>query len=910
MIRLIRFCAIMLALAVLVPPGGAALAQSETATGFAFKGRYETLFNEYSRTGIGVFDGEYEAEVENSRREFIGDGVLVVDRIADEMGAILTYTASCKAGNCKIAFDCETVNRVRQSLADLEQYLQLQKIALEIASSDIDAAITLADAKQQALDNARRDRVDVRLQIQRIARTLTLVRAARAELEECAARNGCAATEVYATPTRRFSDFVANGGYQENNVLIREYKFFVWRQALEDFGSSIRSTFAQMPKLPPLPPDCPPPPEDQVNTDNFTIPREPRDVEPVSSTTRDAVEEPKVYTFPLQVANDSSVICTFREGNPETVQGTMLISTAPEDPCGEAAALRKEQQMIAGDERFEDRLAAVNARLAVVEKLCPASGKPTPPTSPPSAPPPGGVETPGNCGVPGQPSCMVPAPPCNEAEDPLRCKPRIVAGPFPSAPIPESLPPCEELQRVLAAIEKESKDQANEEYSEADRAAARERYSKLVERERELRPLCRGFVEKPFPSPPIPEDIPPCEQINLIAAAIQKANEDSFNTRFSEEDRAAARQTESELRERFAKLQPLCRGSRPPLKTPPSEISTPVPVPAEDPTACERFRELLKQHERLSEAYRNAKPGSTEFLQLNRDLVALDEQLLELVRKCPSGTGLPFPTEPIPPQVSEPQPTPAAPPEKPSPPKPDPEVEIFVKASTKSVERGQQATEEIAGQQVKMMLLTVAEMAMPDDEDLEKPVNGSHAKDPVQGVTNELGKLVVRAAFADVFGPFANSALANAAGQNLQPGGGGTSANDGSRRLQPLVMFFDIDTTREDSRNFIIDNDDTRARRLVESLTAFFGSAGVGTVTTSKIGDKTLVTSTFPDYFGERFAKVVTEIAPGVTVEVNLCRTKEPLGPRPEGHFVLPPPEEELRGAKISLAPWAKGEGE
>lgn len=309
---------------------------------------------------------------------------------------------------------------------------------------------------------------------------------------------------------------------------------------------------------------------------------------------------------------------------------------------------------------------------------------------------------------------------------------------------------------------------------------------------------------------------------------------------------------------------------------------------------CEELAFILaKIDEIFKVAVRNATRRLPPDLDAEAALVRLKElrerrdQLLPLCPvkltepPCEKASGLcePKETPPTPTSTEAPPapPSPPVPPKAPDPTPPETPIKIFVKATSQSVERGAKA-QEVAGQQVKLFPESVRDVALPGTN-AAKPQT-DHDKDPVQGVTNAAGELVIDAT----------------AGDAGLPGKVGILA-DGNGRLPAFAI--NIDTTGQTGRNIILSGPATPT--IPAGLKSFNPSVSVA-------GGKTVISLLLPIDKAEQADKIIAESFPGATVEEDLCRVKEPLGPKGEGSWQTLLPQASLPGAKISLWPQARGE--
>lgn len=312
----------------------------------------------------------------------------------------------------------------------------------------------------------------------------------------------------------------------------------------------------------------------------------------------------------------------------------------------------------------------------------------------------------------------------------------------------------------------------------------------------------------------------------------------------------------------------------------------------------------------------------------------------------------------------------------PATPSEEPTTPVFVKASTQAIERGARAGDEIAGQQIRLFPQSVSNVALPVDG--QPKLQDDHDEDPVQGVTDNDGSLVLLfpstddplsfqaqrdfvASLVKNFGssealgvsevgfPSATSPKPDSDGASTAPSKRRTiifdtdlpvALPDSLRDFQPVqssignrttltitvpndqaalaedaisnafpnLRFLDlgsdgerpqlvgfelnIDTTKEDSRNIILDTSGPVA--LPDSFRAF-------RPVQISIGEKTVITLTFPKDQSAMVEDTISAVFPNAKVEANLGRTKEPLAPRPEGHFRPIPDKFELPGAILEI---------
>ncbi|MFU7529464.1 hypothetical protein [Qipengyuania sp. ASV99] len=507
-------------------------------------------------------------------------------------------------------------------------------------------------------------------------------------------------------------------------------------------------------------------------------------------------DDDAALTFPetgLTFAFDSTTFCTFTEANPLFIPFFLPLEEPVPPPSGEG----------------------------------PPVGEVPPPSEPPG-------EDPGPAGEPGE---------------------RIFRErPFPSAPLPEDLPPCEQLDLLGQAIEKEYKDAANENYSPQDRLAALNRAEELEARVRQIAEEClpkpppeQGeeeqppsggpFREMPFPSAPIPEDLPPCEEFNLLRDGLEKEVRDAMNPAFSPEDRRAAKARADALEMRLDEVFP----------------------------ECQRTRE----------------------------------------RPFPTGEEPPDPGEPVP--EPEPRPQPVTPP-----------VIVNVKATSDAIARGSDASELggqvvrlFAPSQLAQALPTPGG-ARPQDDHAADPVQAVTDRngDAQLSVPSDIrlpGSGRIGLAY-DEAGQEACTPTTKVS-QRLRFNFDASRECDSGVTLGGRIRV-EYDATPQDSVNVLAERPEHLAGVL--SREALFGRfSDFGT-----IGGFTFGTLMFDKDQGERITAQLRLEFPFLLIEPNLCRIKEPaavteyhackLGDRvpPAGARVLTPPDphEELPGTALDLA--------
>jgi len=433
--------------------------------------------------------------------------------------------------------------------------------------------------------------------------------------------------------------------------------------------------------------------------------------------------------------------------------------------------------------------------------------------------------------------------------------------------------PCEDLPALLALTIKLQAIIDNPDAFRIARQFAQSNLNATQRRIDELKKICPRPANKPLTV------LAPCEEVELLAALRRESLRRATDLSLSVQQRAEATNEAERLERRIGRIRDDCPGGLAGTTRPPTGETRPFPVPEPgqaflpipaglDPCVeLDLLRVGRKNAQRVVDG-NDAGPVIVETAR--KRLSEIDARIAVLTPKCPAeSSSTPTNQPPLNEEPSE---------------RPDPQmvVQVFVKASTSALERGEQAKEEIAGQRIKLFAPSTMNVALPMAGNPK--LQDDHNKDPMQGTTDENGELRITARLNGLFGDSTTNDT-RATDTSFVEG----AARDPSTGAP--ILEIDIDTTKQDSRNVLVDG----VPEIPDAISLLQPSV-------TRIGSKTLISFNFPGGSLEELEKIVREAFPNAIIEINLCRVKEPLAPKPKGHFTPVPPEAELRGASIDLS--------
>jgi len=821
---------------------------------------------------------------QNQRKAF-GPAADLAEDLNRELTQLLDQAqrlaSQCQQGRCPLPRQCAAVQETKQTILQIQAQLNEVRQSLLvrlIANTNFIAVQKSVGGETGSAEYDTRVLSDLSRDI--FVKYSDLIPAVISELDGCLARNKCEPVQAKISVLTS-SDFggekrtvVEDGIRFEETIIDGNLVLAGMIREVARLASKLRASLAEI-KARSFD-DCPPEDSDTAVADELRESTGRADIEDNDPPKSENAAGGKPAAAPMRFvplvvtyASDSSKFCEFRDGNP--IQSTVRMPVA-------------------------------------------ATPRPAPPR--PERAPTGG-------------------------KSPTESQPRLLTS--------GERAPCEDLPGLLALAIKLQAEIANPAAFKIAREFAQTNLNAVERRIDELKKIC------PRPADKALAELPPCEEIELLAALLRDANRRALSApNLSAEERGAAKAEIALIERRIAGIN--CPRDLAGIEKPPAGETRPFPVPVTGepflpiPAGLDPCVELDLLRIRQANANRVLDDPAAPAFALaiaRKRLIEIETRISELTPQCAEETPPASAQDNEPPANEEPE-TPSAP----------IQVTFFVKASTEAIRRGANAENEIAGQQVKLFADSVLNVDLPG-EGKPKPQD-DHDRDPIQGVTDENGELRLNVGAAeiaesfdnDVTTPDFNETPADMPEDSIDLGPEGdcddTScisiaeladrldlkpeviAENLDNDISPITDFkespadmpedaidpefkgdcddqscnsipelagrleLNIDVTKESGTNLLVDG--VLDPGLLPSLLAAYKSSE------QKIGDKTLLVFTFP---AEQEALVEAELReafPNAIIEINLCRVKEPLAPKPDGYFSPVPPEAELRGASIDLS--------